>query len=291
MHLFASNPEKITMRLFNRHLVPFALPTIVVLALASPAFAQSQFSKPAQLGVNSPILLVQQQAAPAAAAPTPKAYKPVAVAPAAPAKDPTFDAFRKQLADVVKKKDRAALAQLVVSQGFFWEGESGDQADKKKSGIDNLAAAIALDDKDGFGWGALDAAAQDPTLEAYEQQKGVMCAPASPQFDEKALDELTKATQTDFSQWGIPVKVGVEVRGAAQPTAPVIDKLGGNLVWVMPEDAPPAGAAPPAFMRVVVPSGKVGYVSTDSIAPLASDQLCYLKDGSSWKIAGYVGVQ
>jgi hypothetical protein len=42
---------------------------------------------------------------------------------------------------------------------------------------------------------------------------------------------------------------------------------------------------------VVVPSGKVGYVPTDSIAPLASDQLCYLKDGSSWKIAGYVGVQ
>jgi hypothetical protein len=279
------------MRLCTLHLVSFALPTIVALALASPTFAQSQFSKPAQLGVNSPILLVQQQA-PAAAAPTPKAYKPVAVTPAAPAKDPTFDAFRKQLADVVKKKDRGALAQLVVSQGFFWEGESGAQADNKKSGIDNLAKAIGLDDKEGFGWGALGAAAPAPTLENYEQQKGVMCAPASPQFDEKALDELTKSTQTDFSQWGIPVKIGIEVRGAAQPTAPVIDKLGGNLIWVMPEDtAPAAGGPPPAFMRVVVPSGKVGYVPTDSIAPLASDQLCYLKDGSSWKIAGYVGVQ
>jgi len=285
------------MRLCTQHFVPFALPTIVVLACTSPTFAQSQFFKPEQLGVNSPILLVQQKtpapAAPAAAAaPTPKAYKPVSVTPATPAKDASFDAFRKQLADVVKKKDRAALAPLVVSQGFFWEGESGDQADKKKSGVDNLAAAIGLDDKDGFGWGALDAASQDPTLENYEQKKGVMCAPASPQFDEKALDELTKSTQTDFSQWGIPIRVGIEVRSAGQPTASVIDKLGGNLIWVMPEETPPgAGAAPPAFMRVVVPSGKVGYVPTDSIAPLASDQICYSKDGSSWKIAGYVGVQ
>jgi hypothetical protein len=256
------------MRLFRR-LVPLALPAIMALALTLPAFAQNQ------------------QAAPAA---TPKAYTPVAVAPAKAASDPSFDAFRKQLADVVKKKDKAALGQLVVSQGFFWEGESGDRADKKKSSLDNLADAVALDDKDGLGWDALTAASEEPSLEAYEDKKGVMCAPASPQFDEKALDELTKATQTDFSQWGIPIKVGIEIRSAAQANAPAIDKLGANLIWVVPDDAP-AGAAPPAFMRVVAPSGKIGYVPTDAIAPLASDQICYLKDGNNWKIAGYVGIQ
>jgi hypothetical protein len=259
------------MRSFTRT-VPFALPAIMALALTIPALAQNQPAAPA--------------------APSPKPYKAVAVAPPKPASDPSYDAFRKQLADVVNKKDRAALGQLVVSQGFFWEGESGDRADQKKSGVDNLAAAIALDDKDGFGWGALNAAAQEPSLEAYEEKKGVMCSPASPQFDEKALDELTKSTQTDFSQWGIPVKVGVEVRGAAQPSAPVIDKLGADLIWVMPDDTTAAaGGQPPAFMRVVVPSGKVGYVPTDAIAPLASDQICFQKDGNNWKIAGYVGVQ
>ena len=27
----------------------------------------------------------------------------------------------------------------------------------------------------------------------------------------------------------------------------------------------------------------------DEIAPLGNDQLCYVKDGSGWKIGGYLG--
>ncbi len=82
-----------------------------------------------------------------------KPYKPVAVTPPAPYNDPGFVAFRKQLADVAAKKDRAALAKLVVAQGFFWMQDK-DLADKRKSGIDNLAKAIDLDAKDGSGWDA-----------------------------------------------------------------------------------------------------------------------------------------
>jgi hypothetical protein len=274
--------------------VKVALPIIVGLAVASPALAQSQFSK-SPPAAGSQIQFVQQQQPAAQGQPStpapPKPYKPVAVAPIAPANDPSFDAFRKQLGDVAQKKDRTALSQIVVSQGFFWEGESGDQADAKKSSIDNLAAAIALDDKGGVGWDALNAAAQEPTLEAYGDKKGVMCAPANPKFDEQALDELTKSTQTDMSEWGLPVKVGVEVRGAAQASAPVIDKLTASLIRVIPDEATASTGQPPAFLRVVVASGKVGYVPVDAIAPLVSDQICYQKDGSSWKIAGYVSAQ
>jgi hypothetical protein len=42
-------------------------------------------------------------------------------------------------------------------------------------------------------------------------------------------------------------------------------------------------------MRVVTPSGKVGYVAASTIGALASDQVCYIKDASGWKIAGLVG--
>ena len=42
-------------------------------------------------------------------------------------------------------------------------------------------------------------------------------------------------------------------------------------------------------LRIVTPAGKAGYVSVDSIAPLGNDQLCYVKDGGGWKIAGYIG--
>jgi len=282
------------MRLCAHLSATLSLPAMVTLVLASPAFAQSQFSKsPPSAGSQIQLVQQQTQGAPPAQAPAPpKPYKPVAVAPAAPANDPSFDAFRKQLADIAKKKDKSALGQIVVAQGFFWEGESGDQADKKKSSIENLAAAIALDDKQGIGWDSLNAAAQEPTLEAYGDKQGVMCAPASPKFDEKAFDELTKDTQTDVSEWGIPIKAGIEVRGAAQANAPVIDKLTANLIRVLPDESTSsAGGPPPAFLRVVLPSGKVGYAPVDAIAPMASDQICYQKDGNNWKIVGYVSSQ
>ena len=84
-----------------------------------------------------------------------KPYKPVAITPAAPFTDASFAAFRKQLGDIAEHKDRAALAKLVVAQGFFWLQDK-DLADKRKSGIDNLAKAIDLDAKDGSGWDVLD---------------------------------------------------------------------------------------------------------------------------------------
>jgi hypothetical protein len=228
-------------------------------------------------------------AAPSAPA-APQPYKTVTIAAPASTNDSSFDAFRKELADIAKRKDRAALTKIIAA-GFFWEGESGDKADKNKSGIDNLAAAIELDGKDAAGWDVLGAAALEPTLEPFTERKGVMCGPASPQFDEKSFDELTKATQTDMSEWAFSGKSALDVRSAAQPNSPVIDKLGLILIRVMPEEPPADAKGPPAFMRVVTPAGKIGYVAIDSIKPVVSDQMCYAKDGNSWKIAGYLGGQ
>ena len=33
----------------------------------------------------------------------------------------------------------------------------------------------------------------------------------------------------------------------------------------------------------------IGIVSIDVIAPFGNDQICYVKDGGSWKIGGYIG--
>jgi hypothetical protein len=219
----------------------------------------------------------------------PKPYKPIAVTLAQPYSDPSFAAFRKQLGDIANRKDRAALARLIVSN-FFWIGEKGDKADKKKSGIDNLAAAIDLGAKDGSGWQALIAAADEATLEPVPERKGIMCGPASPAFDEMAADRAAKDTGTDPSDWGYPSKPDVEVHAAAQANSPVIEKLGQNLVRIMPEQ-PPAGAPEQEspFIRVVTPSGKVGFVLEEFISSLDSDQLCYIKDATGWKIAGYAG--
>ena len=46
------------------------------------------------------------------------------------------------------------------------------------------------------------------------------------------------------------------------------------------------------MLRIVTPSGKLGYVTADAINPLGSDQLCYAKDAAgAWKIAGFIGDQ
>ena len=42
-------------------------------------------------------------------------------------------------------------------------------------------------------------------------------------------------------------------------------------------------------MRIATPSGKPGYVTIDSIAPIGNDQICYVKEGGAWKIGGYIG--
>ena len=217
----------------------------------------------------------------------PKPYKAVTVTMPQPYSDPSFDAFRKQVADAASHKDRAGLAKLLTTT-FFWMGEKGDKANKRKSAIDNLAAAIDLDGKDGAGWEVLTEAANETTLEPVPDRRGVLCGPASPTYDQKAAAQNAKATGTDFGDWGFPTKGSVDVHAAAQASAPVIEKLGSVLVRVMP-DEPPAGAQGATFVRVVTPSGKVGYVPDEALSSLDVDQLCYIKDAAGWKITGYAG--
>lgn len=217
-----------------------------------------------------------------------KPYQTVAVTPPVPLNDPSFTVFRNQLGEVAAHKNRAALAKMVVTQNFFWVQDK-NLADPKKSGIDNLAKAIELDAPDSSGWQILDGFATEPSAAESPQQPGVFCAPADPKLDPSALEALAKATQTDPSEWGYPNQNGVEVHGAAQPNSPVIDKLGNNLVRVLPDTNPPANPNEPFFLHVATPSGKAGYVDAQSVSPLGGDQICYSKQGGAWKIAGYLG--
>ena len=224
-------------------------------------------------------------AQPPAAAPGP--YKPVAITLPPALSDPSFDALRKQLAEIAQKKDRAALAKL-VAPNFFWIPEDTDIADKKKAAIDNLARALSLEGADAVGWEALGAYAAEASAMADPQRNGVFCAPAEPAFDDKAADELANTTQTDASDWAFPLRDGIEVRAAAKADAPAVDKLGLYLVRVLSDDSP-ANAVLATFLKVMTSSGKVGYVPIDAVLPIGGEQLCYLKDASGWKIAGFLG--
>ena len=273
------------MRVPMRHAVLAATAVIAGIALAAPvAFAQQRpAGDPAAQG--APGQQQQPQLAP------PKPYKPLAVRPPAPFTDPSLEAFRKQIAAIAQRKDRGALAKMVVTKGFFWENEDGNGADPKKSGSDNLAEALGLDAKDGSGWEALAGISADPTAAPDPDKKGVVCSPAGPSFDDKAFEDLVKATQTDPAEWGYPVSDGVEVRAAPQAGGAVTEKLGLNLVRVMYDDSPAAAVNGNSedWTRIVTPGGKIGFVAASALNALVSDQICYLKDGAGWHIAGIVG--
>ncbi len=256
--------------------------TAAIAALAAAPFAsQSGLAQGQQQ---------QQQLLPLKPPPPPpiKPYQAVAAKPPQPYADPSFQDFRKQLADVAARKDRAGLAKLVVAKGFFWVQDQ-DRADPHKSGIDNLAAAVDLDAQDGSGWDTLAGFASEATAAELPDHKGIICAPADPAIDPKAFQALADSTQTDPSEWGYPLTDGVEVRAAAQPNAPVIEKLGLNLVRVLPDDIAPPSAGAPAFLHVATPSGKTGFIAANAIAPLGGDQMCYTKESGGWKITGYFG--
>ncbi|RAI41162.1 hypothetical protein, partial [Rhodoplanes roseus] len=242
----------------------------------------------------------------------PRPYSSIAVTPPAQSADPSFSAFRQQLGEIAGRKDRVALAGL-VAPGFFWLADRGDKADRKKAPIDNLARAIGLDGADADGWELLTHAAAEPTLKAFPPKTGVVCAPAAPTLDDKAFEQLLKSSRTDVFDWAWPATSSLPVRSGAAADAPVVETLGSVLVRVLPDEAPPGapgapgaqpaggpapaagapavqpgpGAVPP--LKVVTPSGKIGWVSADAVQPLVSDQLCYVKDASGWKIGGYLG--
>jgi len=252
--------------------------------------ALAPLSVPAQQAPAQPKAPAQSQAPaqPQAPAPVkPGPYKVVAIKPPTPVSDASFEAFRKQLADIAKKKDRAALARLVAAS-FFWIPEDADVADKTKPAIDNLAKAIGLDGTDAFGWEVIAEYAGETTGLPDPQRQGVICAPGEPGFDEKAADELANATQTDASDWVYPVRDGVELRAAPQQNAAVIEKLGLYLLRALDDDSP-ANAVMAAFLKVISPAGKTGYVPVDAVRAVVGPQMCYLKDASGWKIAGFLG--
>jgi hypothetical protein len=266
--------------------------SIASLLLAAPALSQSQLPRPGQLppagGQGAPppqrgqAPPPQQQPAAAAAKP----YKPVAISAPAAVADPSFEAFRKQLGAVAEKKDRKALAGLVVPN-FFWMGEKGDKADKKKPGIENLAKAIQLDGKEAPGWDLLSAAAADPTGTPFPDRKDTICSPADPTFNAQELEALAKATGTDEGDWAYPTQTGLEVHSGPQPNSPVVEKLGLHFVRVMQDNAP--GDQQNPMLKVVTPSGKTGFVPAEALSPLGSDQLCFSKEGGGWKISGFIG--
>jgi len=221
----------------------------------------------------------------------PKPYAPVAIALPAASDDASFIAFRTALAAAAKSRVYAELAPLVAAQGFFWGRDFGQRFDPRKPAVDNLAAAVALESRDGVGWTSLAAFAADATIEPLDSRPGVVCAPARPTFDGVAFSQLLDQTVTVGIDWAYPRADETPVRAAPEPGAPMAGTLGLHFVRLLGFEGPDSEPAPgrTQWARVALPDAKTGFVAPDSLMSLTAERLCYIKDlVAGWRIAGYI---
>ena len=222
------------------------------------------------------------QAQPSAAA---KPYKQVTITPAAPNTDASFEAFRKQLGDVANRKDRAALANL-VSNNFFWLGPKGDKADKRKSGIDNLAEAFELECERRVRLAGPRRLRSGPDAPAHSAAPWRFLCAGAAELRRQGDGAAHPGYKDQCGRLGVPKQANVEVHASADAKSPVVDKLGMYLVRILDDEfrrsaecRSPCGHA----------GRKAGFVSDEDLETLDTEHLCYVKDGTGWKITGVFG--
>jgi hypothetical protein len=221
----------------------------------------------------------------------PKPYPPIAITRPPAFDDASFTAFRGALAAAAKSRIYAGLAPLVVVQGFFWDRDFGRQFDQRRPAVDNLAAAVALEQGGGTGWDALAAFAADASAEPLESRPGVICAPARPGYDSVAFSRLLDVTYTSGIDWAYPRDDQTPVHSAPQPGAVQLDALGAHFVRVLGVQGTDSDPAPGRnqWKHVALPDGRTGYVAPDSLMSLGATRLCYIKDPIfGWRVAGVI---
>jgi hypothetical protein len=241
-----------------------------------------------------PIFVAMMVALPAVAqAPQrpPKPYAPVAITLPAASDDTSFVTFRAALAAAAKSRIYAELAPLVLAQGFFWNRDFGRQFDPRKPSVDNLAAAITLESRNGAGWEALAAFAAETAAEPLDSRPGVVCAPARPGYDGVAFSRLLDGTYTSGIDWAYPRADSTPVRAAPNSESALAGTLGLHFVRLLgfegPLSEPAAGRT--QWARVTMPDAKPGFVAPGSLMSLTGERLCYIKDlVAGWRIAGYI---
>ncbi len=220
-----------------------------------------------------------------------KFYTPVAIMRRAASDDESFKTFRHRLAAVAQHRIYAELAALVVTQDFFWDRDFEIRFDPRKPPVDNLAAAIRLEQGNGVGWERLADFAAAGAIEPLPSRPGVVCAPALPDFDTIAFSKLLQVTYTDGIDWAFPRTDDTLVHVAPEAGAAPIGKLGAAFVrlkgYVGAENEPSPGLR--HWARVIMPDAKAGFVAPGALMTLAAAKLCYTKDPvNGWRIAGYI---
>jgi hypothetical protein len=179
----------------------------------------------------------------------------------------------------------------VESKNFFWDRDFGNNFDKRKPAVDNLANALRLEHENGTGWTLLSDFASDASAGPNDSRPGVYCTPGQPGFDGIDLDKLIDATRTDGMDWAYTRAPGIPVRAAPRPNAAVVETLGVHFVRLLGFEGPDSDRpGVTQWAKVATPTGKTGFVAPNTLLSPTAERLCYARDTiGDWRIIGYVG--
>jgi hypothetical protein len=204
--------------------------------------------------------------------------------------DPSLTVFRARLGEIARARDLKGL-KGVVGGNFFWEHDFGGGYDPKASAVQNLIAALSLDDAKlseeyrGSGWRRLEAIVASPMFVSGKHggddggsKTVAACGPTAPSYNSDAIpDELV---------WGYVLdRATIYAKPAASGSG--IATLENEAVEVLePADAEIGHAD---FAKVKLPSGQPGFVEGRLLHSFLGEEICLAKRGGTWRIVGYIG--
>jgi len=218
--------------------------------------------------------------------------------------DAAMAKMRMAFADAVGKKDMQALFAL-VGPTFVWmaQGEISDQFDFGRDALHNFKVVFGFREPgkvadgpvaDGPFWDALAVFAADDTF--YEAGGTLVCGPAGARItDEGGFEKVRQRIGADDSvEWYFTRAdtTATTAPGGGAPAGRISGQIAMPVLDVYPP-LPEGQAAPPVtHLRVLLPSGKSGWIPITAALPLATDRLCYAAgpDGA-WKIVAFDGLQ
>jgi hypothetical protein len=212
--------------------------------------------------------------------------------------DAAFQKMQKSLADAVAKKDAQALFSL-VGPTFVWMlgGAPADQFDFGGDALQNFKVVFGFREygkrmdggvADGPFWDSLTAFAANTTFD--EPADTLVCGPIQATIADNSVFESAKKTigadnsvdwyytVTDVAVTPAPTGGGSPVGHANQIALPAID--------VYPPSTGGQSDPPSTHLKVLLPSGKSGWIPVTAATPLDADRLCFARlPNGDWKIA------
>lgn len=209
--------------------------------------------------------------------------------------DASFETMRKKFADVVAKKDLAALATL-IDAGFQWTagGEPAEEFDAARDGVHNFKVAFGFRPHGKDADGPTPVGAQWDLLSSFsvleyfsmEPQSTVVCGPATvAPVDPAVFDQAITAVDEETA----PTEWVYVIDEAALTSTPIGGPPAGMVsLAAMPVVSTHPAGQEPTHVELLLPSGKTGWLPLSSVDFMAVSRLCFEQaTPGEWKIVAF----